>query len=117
MINYDLRKIRALAFDVDGVLSTSNVLLIEGGQPCRTANTKDGYALQLAIKYGIEIAIITGGNSPIVRQRYESLGIKSIFSHLISFKYCFAKCINCWIFGKRCFLYLISFIVFNSRPI
>ena len=79
MINYDLRKIRALAFDVDGVLSTSNVLLIEGGQPCRTANTKDGYALQLAIKYGIEIAIITGGNSPIVRQRYESLGIKSIF--------------------------------------
>lgn len=79
MINYDLKKIRALAFDVDGVLSTNNVLLFEEGQPCRTANIKDGYALQLAVKCGIEIAIITGGNSPSVRTRYEGLGIQSIF--------------------------------------
>lgn len=79
MINYDLKKIRALAFDVDGVLSTNNVILLEGGQPCRTANIKDGYALQLAIKRGIDIAIITGGKSEAVRVRYEGLGIKHVF--------------------------------------
>lgn len=79
MINYDLKKIRALAFDVDGVLSTNNVVLIEGGQPCRTANIKDGYALQLAVKCGLEVAIITGGNSQSVRVRYEGLGIQSIY--------------------------------------
>ena len=50
MINYDLTKIKGLAFDVDGVLSTNFVLLDEdGGQPRRTANIKDGYALQLAV--------------------------------------------------------------------
>ena len=79
MINYDLKKIRALAFDVDGVLSTNNVILIEGGQPCRTANIKDGYALQLAVKCGLEVAIITGGNSQSVRVRYEGLGVQSIY--------------------------------------
>lgn len=97
MINYDLKKIKALAFDVDGVLSTSNVLLIEGGQPCRTANTKDGYALQYAIKCGIEIAIITGGNSPLVRQRYEALGIKDIFMGT-AVK---LKCFNEWLRNKN----------------
>lgn len=79
MIHYDLKKIRALAFDVDGVLSTNNVLLLEGGQPCRTANIKDGYALQLAVKCGLEVAIITGAKSPSVRTRYEGLGIQNIF--------------------------------------
>lgn len=79
MINYDLKKIRAIAFDVDGVLSTNNVILLEGGQPCRTANIKDGYALQLAIKRGLDIAIITGGKSEAVRVRYEGLGIKHVF--------------------------------------
>ena len=49
MINYDLSKIRAFAFDVDGVLSCNNVMLFEGAQPCRTANIKDGYAMQLAM--------------------------------------------------------------------
>lgn len=79
MINYDLKKIRGLAFDVDGVLSTNNVLLVEGGQPCRTANIKDGYALQLAVKCGLELAIITGGRSESVRVRYEGLGIQNVY--------------------------------------
>lgn len=79
MINYNLKKIRAFAFDVDGVLSTNNVMLIEGGQPCRTANIKDGYALQHAVKCGLEIAIITGGKSQAVRTRYEGLGIQHVF--------------------------------------
>ncbi len=81
MINYDLKKIRALAFDVDGVLSESNVLLLESeAQPCRTANTKDGYAMQLAVKCGLRVAIITGGRSEAVRRRYEALGLQDVFS-------------------------------------
>lgn len=80
MIDYDLKKIQALAFDVDGVLSTNNVYLFsDDGQPIRTANIKDGYALQLAVKCGLQVAIITGGRSPLVRQRYERLGLQNIF--------------------------------------
>jgi len=79
MIDYDLKRIRALAFDVDGVLSTNIVRLADEGQPVRTANIKDGYALQHAVKCGLDIAIITGGRGEAVRRRYEALGIRHIF--------------------------------------
>ena len=79
MIDYDLTLIRAMAFDVDGVLSTPYVLLTEGSQPARTAHTKDGYALQLAVKRGLELAIISGGRSEAVRARYRGLGLTNVF--------------------------------------
>lgn len=58
-INYDLKKIKALAFDVDGVLSADMIPLHISGEPMRTVNIKDGYALQLAVKQGLHVAIIT----------------------------------------------------------
>lgn len=78
MINYDLTQIRAMAFDVDGVLSSSQVLLL-GGQPVRTGNIKDGYALQLAAKTDLNMAIITGGKNEAIRERYMGLGITDVF--------------------------------------
>lgn len=78
MINYDLRKIKAMAFDVDGVLGIPQVFLM-GGQPVRTANIKDGYAMQLAVKCGYKMAIITGGRSEQVEERYKGLGFQDVF--------------------------------------
>lgn len=78
-IDYDLTRIRAFAFDVDGVLSPSTIPVDCDGQPQRMANIKDGYALQLAVKSGYHIAIITGGKTENVRLRYEMLGIHDIF--------------------------------------
>lgn len=78
MINYDLTKIKAMAFDVDGVLSDPLVILLRG-QPIRTAHTKDGYALQLACKSGFHMAIITGGKGDPVRERYENLGFQDVY--------------------------------------
>lgn len=78
-INYDLTKIKALAFDVDGVLSSDVMQLHPNGEPMRSVNVKDGYALQLAVKRGLYIAIITGGRTEAVRKRFESLGIKDIY--------------------------------------
>ena len=79
MINYDLKKIKALVFDVDGVLSAETIYLHPNGEPMRTVNIKDGYALQLAVKCGLHVAIITGGNTEAVRKRYEGLGIKDVY--------------------------------------
>ena len=79
MINYDLNKIRAIIFDVDGVLSASTIFMDAEGLPQRTMNIKDGYAIQLARKHGIEIAIITGGKGDAIRKRYEGLGVTDIF--------------------------------------
>ena len=75
-IDYDLVKIKAVAFDVDGVLSPSTLPLSESGQPIRMGNVKDGYALQLAVKWGLKIAVITGGTSDAVMKRCHLLGIK-----------------------------------------
>ncbi len=79
MINYDLKKIRAVFFDVDGVLSRETISQHPNGEPMRTVNIKDGYALQHAVKCGLLIAIITGGNTEAVKIRYNSLGIKEVY--------------------------------------
>jgi 3-deoxy-D-manno-octulosonate 8-phosphate phosphatase (KDO 8-P phosphatase) len=78
MINYDLTRIKAIVFDVDGVLSAETITLSADGEPLRTVNIKDGYAIQLAVKLGLRIAIITGGNTGAVRLRYERLGVQDI---------------------------------------
>ena len=78
-INYDLSRIKALAFDVDGVLSSTTIPLHPSGEPMRTVNIKDGYAIQLAVKKGLHIAIITGGRTEAVRIRFEGLGVKDLY--------------------------------------
>ena len=75
----NLSKIKALAFDVDGVLSSDCVPLHVSGEPMRMVNIKDGYALQLAVKKGYHLAIITGGNTLAVRKRFEGLGIQDVY--------------------------------------
>ena len=78
-INYDLRKIKAFVFDVDGVLSCDVIPLHPNGDPMRTVNIKDGYALQLAVKKGYEVAIIRGGYREAVQIRFSRLGIQRIY--------------------------------------
>lgn len=79
MINYDLSKIKAVVFDVDGVLSRQTITLSSSGEPLRTVNIKDGYAIQLAQKSGLRIAIITGGKTEAIRIRYAGLGVEDIY--------------------------------------
>lgn len=79
MINYDLTKIKAIIFDVDGVLSCETITMANDGEPLRTVNIKDGYAIQLAVKMGLHLAIITGGKTEAVRIRYENLGVQDVF--------------------------------------
>ena len=78
MINYDLTKIKAVIFDVDGVLSKETTMLHPNGEPMRSVNIKDGYAMQYAVKCGLLLAIITGGKTDAVRKRYEGLGLKEV---------------------------------------
>ena len=79
MINYDLNKIKAIIFDIDGVLSSETITLSSEGEPLRTVNIKDGYAIQLAMKLGLRIVILTGGKTKSVRIRYEGLGVEDIY--------------------------------------
>lgn len=78
MINYDLSKIRGIIFDVDGVLSCETITMDESGVPLRTVNIKDGYAIQLAVKMGLQMCIITGARVESIRNRYEGLGVHDV---------------------------------------
>ena len=74
-----LTSIKTLLFDVDGVLTNGQVFLMENGEFVRNMNSKDGFALQLAVKKGYRIAIITGGNSQVVKKALHALGIADVF--------------------------------------
>jgi len=72
------KKITTFVFDVDGVLTDGTVLVLQNGLQARRMNIKDGFALQMAIKNGFRVKIISGGNSPEVKDRLEKLGVKDI---------------------------------------
>lgn len=78
-IPHDLTTIKAVIFDIDGVLSSNIIPMHVSGEPMRTANLKDGYAIVQAVQKGLIIGIITGGRSEAVRKRFEGLGVKHIY--------------------------------------
>jgi 3-deoxy-D-manno-octulosonate 8-phosphate phosphatase (KDO 8-P phosphatase) len=73
------KSIKTFVFDVDGVLTDGSLLILNDGQQARVMNIKDGYALQLAIKKGYRIAVISGGTSEAVKVRLDKLGVKDCF--------------------------------------
>lgn len=78
ILNY-FKKITTFVLDVDGVLTNGTINVMPDGSMVRSMNVKDGYALQLAIKKGYHILIISGGNAPEVQVRLNKLGIKNVF--------------------------------------
>ena len=81
-INYDLKKIKAFIFDVDGVLTDSSVHVSQNGEMLRIMNIRDGFAMKAAIESGYNVCIISGGSNEGVRIRLKNLGINDI--HLAS---------------------------------
>jgi len=77
--DFDFTKIKGIVFDVDGVLSPETIPLDSTGELMRMTNTKDGYAIQLAVKKGFVLGIITSGDSSAVRVRYERLGCQHVY--------------------------------------
>jgi 3-deoxy-D-manno-octulosonate 8-phosphate phosphatase (KDO 8-P phosphatase) len=73
------KPIKTFIFDIDGVLAIDTMIVMPDGELIRSMNSKDGYAMQLAIKKGYNIIIITGGNSEAVKQRLIKLGVKDVF--------------------------------------
>lgn len=81
MANYKalLKDVDTFIFDYDGVMTDGRVILQHEGQPLRSANVKDGYVLQLIVKLGYNVVIISGGMSQSMENRLEMLGITDVF--------------------------------------
>lgn len=75
----DLSRVKLLILDVDGVLTDAKFNLTDTGESFRSYNMLDGYGIVQAIKKGLNIAVITGGDSLSIVKRCEMLGIKHLF--------------------------------------
>ena len=78
MSNYleRLIKIKCFVFDVDGVLTDGTVQALESGEQARSFFVKDGYGIEVALKAGYHIAVISGGSQVGVQKRLDFLKIK-----------------------------------------
>jgi 3-deoxy-D-manno-octulosonate 8-phosphate phosphatase (KDO 8-P phosphatase) len=77
-----LTKISCFAFDVDGVFTNGDVLVLDNGSLLRIMNTRDGQGIKIALDHGYKIAIFTKGMSKGVRKRFKMLGVKNIYDRL-----------------------------------
>lgn len=71
--------ITTFVFDVDGVMTNGEILVLPDGLMARSMNIKDGYALQLAVKRGYRVLVISGGDSPEVKERLAKLGVTQVW--------------------------------------
>jgi 3-deoxy-D-manno-octulosonate 8-phosphate phosphatase (KDO 8-P phosphatase) len=81
MANYKelLKHINTFIFDYDGVLTDGSVITTNDGEAHRVSNVKDGYALQLAVKKGYKVAVISGARSDSMMHRMKALQITDVF--------------------------------------
>ena len=81
MTNYkpNLKNINTFIFDYDGVLTDGSVITLDDGEAYRTTNVKDGYAMQLAVKKGYRVVVISGAKADCMLHRLKALQIKDIF--------------------------------------
>ncbi|NLK62521.1 MAG: HAD-IIIA family hydrolase [Fusobacteria bacterium] len=76
------KKIKWLLLDVDGTLTDGKICMDNNGIETKNFNVKDGFAIANAIKYGLNIGIVTGRNSEIVKRRAEELKIHEIYQNV-----------------------------------
>ncbi|MDE6247167.1 MAG: 3-deoxy-D-manno-octulosonate 8-phosphate phosphatase [Muribaculaceae bacterium] len=75
----EVYSIEGFVLDVDGVLSSTVLQISEEGQPIRTTNLHDGFAIRVALRAGFKMAVITGGKCENVKKRYNLLGISDVY--------------------------------------
>jgi 3-deoxy-D-manno-octulosonate 8-phosphate phosphatase (KDO 8-P phosphatase) len=73
------KKITTFVFDVDGVLTDGTVLLLENGLQARRMHIKDGLGLQMALKNGYNVVILSGSYSEPVIKRMHYLGLTEVY--------------------------------------
>jgi 3-deoxy-D-manno-octulosonate 8-phosphate phosphatase (KDO 8-P phosphatase) len=72
-------KIKLLILDVDGVLTNGNFWYADNGEEQKCFHTQDGLGMKRLQKANIQIAIISGRQSPAVDRRMKELDIAQVF--------------------------------------
>ena len=73
------KEVSTFVFDLDGVLTDGTVLVLNDGLQARQMHVKDGLALQMALKNGYNVIVISGGSSEPVIRRLQKLGVSEVY--------------------------------------
>lgn len=73
------KRVNTFVFDVDGVLTDGFVILMENGLQARRMHIKDGLGLQMALKNGYNVVILSGSYSEPVIKRMQYLGLTEVY--------------------------------------
>lgn len=106
-MDYSLfNQISTFIFDVDGVLTNSQVLITEEGELLRSMSTRDGQAIKFALDAGYHVAIITKGGSKGVKSRLAGLGIEDIYDKLETKQAAYEELVNKYSLSQNEILYM-----------
>jgi 3-deoxy-D-manno-octulosonate 8-phosphate phosphatase (KDO 8-P phosphatase) len=78
-----LKKIKMVLLDVDGVLTSGDIIYSDNGEQTKIFNVKDGVGIRLLKEAGIKVGIITGRKGQALRHRCANLGIDLIFDGIM----------------------------------
>ena len=76
MINEKLKKIKLVITDVDGVLTDGLLHYDANGEAIKSFHVRDGLGVKMLMDAGIQVAVLSGRDSAILRKRISDLGIK-----------------------------------------
>jgi 3-deoxy-D-manno-octulosonate 8-phosphate phosphatase (KDO 8-P phosphatase) len=74
-----IKRLKLLILDVDGVLTDGRLFFDLQGNEYKCFHARDGHGLKMLRQTGVEIAVISGRNSPSVALRMQSLGIELVY--------------------------------------
>jgi 3-deoxy-D-manno-octulosonate 8-phosphate phosphatase (KDO 8-P phosphatase) len=82
MTDEDFAKVELLALDVDGVMTDGSIIIGQEDELSKHFDVRDGMGLSLAMRHGIQVALITGRHSEIVLHRAMELGISNVYENV-----------------------------------
>ncbi|MGO9118232.1 MAG: KdsC family phosphatase [Desulfomonilaceae bacterium] len=86
-----LKKIRLLLFDVDGVLTDGRITFGSGDLEIKSFDVRDGHGIKIAMRFGLEVALVTGRTSEVVTKRARDLEISRVYQGILDKKPVLAK--------------------------
>jgi len=79
-----IKPILLLILDVDGVMTDGKIIMDDTGRETKHFNVKDGHGIKMLIRYGVDVAIITGRQSGVIEHRARDLGITEVYQNILN---------------------------------
>lgn len=86
-----MKNIKLLVMDVDGVMTDGRIIMDDDGREIKNFDVRDGHGIKLVQRYGIEVVLLTGRKSEVVKRRASDLGIKEVHQKIFNKKEVFSQ--------------------------